>query len=242
MRRNVLITGAARRLGACIATTLHKSGWNVIIHFQHSSDEAKKLIDALNATRPQSAHTIQADLSDASAVSRVAEETLRHFGQLNALINNASSFYPTPIETITAAQWNHLMNSNAMAPLFLSQALKPALRTRQGSIINMIDIHGERPLRDHSVYCMSKAALAMMTKALAKELAPDICVNGIAPGAILLPEGETSGSELEQALLKQIPMQRLGEPQEIADLVRLLLDAPRYLTGQIIALDGGKSV
>ena len=240
--RWALVTGAAKRIGAVIARTLHGAGANVVIHYNRSAAEADELAAELLRARPKSAFTIGADLADIPAVERMAAQVLERTGaQLDVLVNNASNFYPTPIGTITLEQWDDLFGSNLKAPLFLSQALVPALRAARGVIVNIVDVHAQRPLRDHPVYGPAKAGLAMLTRSLAKDLGPDVRVNGVSPGAILWPdEGMSDG--LRAAIIKQTALKRAGTPEDIAAAVLFLVrDAP-YVTGQIIAVDGGRSV
>ena len=237
----VLVTGAARRIGAAIVTRLHANGARVAIHYRGSSDEAESLADRLNEQRPGSSNTFQADLLDTSSVPQLVADVVAWGGRLDALVNNASTFYPTPVGTITEKEWDDLVGSNLKAPLFLSQAATPHLKEAGGAIVNIVDIHAQRPLRDHPVYGPAKAALAMLTRSLAKDLAPDIRVNGVSPGAILWPEDGMSAAA-QQSILLQVPLQRAGDPDDIAGCVLYLLrDAP-YVTGQIIAVDGGRSI
>ena len=236
-----LITGAARRIGAAITSCLHKNGMNVAIHFRESADEAAALAQDLNALRPDSAATFGADLVDTAALDDLITRVVTWHGQLDALVNNASNFYPTPPGEITAAQWDDLVGTNLKAPLFLSQAALPELRKTQGTIINIVDIHAQRPLRNHTVYGPAKAGLAMLTRSLAMDLAPDIRVNGVSPGAILWPENDMSETT-KDAILEQIPMQRGGSPEDIANCVLYLVRDASYVTGQIIAVDGGRSI
>jgi pteridine reductase len=242
--RFALVTGAAKRIGAVIARTLHGAGSNVAIHYNRSATEADELAAELNRRRAKSAFTVAADMRDIAAVERMAAQVLeRTGGRLDVLINNASNFYPTPIGTITLEQWDDLFGSNLKAPLFLSQALVPALRAARGVIVNIVDVHSQRPLRDHPVYGPAKAGLAMLTRSLAKDLGPDVRVNGVSPGAILWPdEGQGMSDALRAAIIKQTALKRAGEPEDIAAAVLFLVrDAP-YVTGQIIAVDGGRSV
>jgi pteridine reductase len=236
-----LVTGAAKRIGAVIAATLHEAGANVAIHYHRSADDADELAARLNGIRPKSAFTVGADVRDIAALERMAHDVLGRTGRLDVLVNNASNFYPTPLGTVTPEQWHDLVGSNLKAPLFLSQALLPALRTARGVIINIVDVHSQRPLRDHPVYGAAKAGLAMLTRSLAKDLGPDIRVNGVSPGAILWPD-EGMSEALRAAIIKQTALKRSGEPEDIANTVLFLVrDAP-YITGQIIAVDGGRSV
>lgn len=239
--RWALVTGAAKRIGAVIARTLHAAGANVAIHYLSSSAAADKLAAELNAGRRDSAFTVGADVRDVHALEDMAKRVLERTQRLDILVNNASSFYPTRLGTITNEQWHDLIDSNLKAPLFLSQAMLPALRAARGVIVNIVDVHAQRPLRDHPVYGAAKAGLAMLTRSLAKDLGPDIRVNGVSPGAILWPEDGMSEA-LRAAIIKQTALKRSGEPEDIAAAVLFLVrDAP-YVTGQIIAVDGGRSV
>ena len=241
VRYTVLITGAARRIGACIAETLHQRGCDVLLHYHSSSDAVNELAEKLNALRPDSASIVQADLGDAQEIERLAGQVKTRTGQLDILVNNASRFFSTTIGTTTATQWDDLMDSNLRGPYFLTQALLPELARAGGSVVNILDVHAVRPMRDHAVYCMAKAGLQMMTLALAKDLGPQIRVNGVAPGAILWPEQEL-GSEHQQNILNKTVMGRAGKPEDIASAVAYLaLDAP-YVTGQVLAVDGGRSL
>lgn len=235
-----LITGSAKRLGKHIACQLHQAGYRVIIHYNQSESDASNLSASLNQQRPHSATTLQADLLHHDEITQLASNALSCFNRLDVLVNNASSFYPTPLPGATLEHWDDLFGSNVKAPYFLAQALAPALSAHNGCIINMVDIHASQPLQDHSIYCMAKAALLMMTKSLARELAPTIRVNGIAPGAILWPSNELD-EEDKAAILQQIPLQRVGTPDDIASTVLFLLQSP-YISGQIIAVDGGRSL
>ncbi len=236
-----LVTGAAKRIGAVIASTLHEAGANVAIHYLSSERAANDLVDELNSRRELSAFAIGADLRDVHALERMMRQVLARTGRLDVLVNNASNFYPTPIGSITDEQWHDLIDSNLKAPLFLTQAALPALREARGVIVNIVDVHAQRPLREHSVYGAAKAGLAMLTRSLAKDLGPEVRVNGVAPGAILWPETGMS-EELRRSILKQTALKRAGDPQDIASAVLFLVrDAP-YVTGEIIAVDGGRSV
>ncbi len=236
-----LVTGAGRRVGAAIARTLHEQGAGVAIHYRGSAADAAALAAGLNGTRPGSALTIQADLHDTSKLGNLVAAVIRHAGRLDILVNNASSFYPTPLAGINEEQWSDLLGTNLKAPLFLAQAALPHLKATQGVIINIVDIHAIRPLKDHTMYGAAKAGLAFLTRALARDLAPDIRVNGVAPGAILWPEGGVS-DQMRDIVLKQIPLKRVGEPSDIAACVLYLVRDAHYVTGQIIAVDGGRSV
>jgi len=240
--RWALVTGAAKRIGAAVASTLHAAGANVVIHYHSSAAEAEELAADLNRQRAGSAFTVSADVREVEALERMAKDVLARTGRLDILVNNASNFYPTPLGTVTPEQWRDLMGSNLKAPLFLSQALLPALREAHGVIINIVDVHSTRPLRDHPVYGAAKAGLAMLTRSLAKDLGPHIRVNGVSPGAILWPDDHGMSDQLRAAIVKQTALKRTGEPEDIAATVLFLVrDAP-YITGQIIAVDGGRSV
>src|SRR6185295_2419929 len=221
--RFALVTGAAKRIGAVIARTLHAAGANVAIHYNRSADDADQLAAELNRKRAKSAFTVAADMRDIAAVERMAAQVLERTGnRLDVLVNNASNFYPTPVGTITLEQWDDLFGSNLKAPLFLSQALVPALRAAHGVIVNIVDVHSQRPLRDHPVYGPAKAGLAMLTRSLAKDLGPDIRVNGVSPGAILWPD-EGMSDALRAAIIKQTALKRSGEPEDVAAAVLFLV-------------------
>lgn len=239
--RVVLITGAARRVGAEIARTMHAAGANVLIHYRSSAAAAVALAEELNQVRPHSAAIHPAHLSNVQEPERLVAATLLEFGHLDILINNASSFYPTPLGQITLPQWEDLMDSNLKAPLFLSQAAAPSLRARRGLIINMVDIHAFRPLRAHPVYSMAKAGLAMLTRSLARELGPEVRVNGIAPGPVLWPEGDMD-EDLKREIIGKTALKRHGTPQDIARTALFLAKDAPYVTGQIICVDGGRSI
>jgi pteridine reductase len=238
--KTALITGAARRLGAQTARTLHANGANVIIHYGRSSTAAGQLADELNRLRADSATTLQADLLDLDAVGALAESACSQYAGLDILVNNASSFYPTPLGEITAQHFDDLVGSNFKAPLFLAQACRGALKESRGTIVNLVDIHARSPLKDHTVYVCAKAANAMLTRSLALEMAPEVRVNGVSPGAILWPEGGISDSE-QDTILQQVPLARNGDPQDIADTILFLL-TNNYINGQIIAVDGGRQL
>lgn len=236
-----LITGAAKRIGAAIARGLHEAGANVVVHYHSSAAEADALVAELNATRPGSALAIRADLNDTPAIRPMVESIVEKTGRLDVLVNNASSFYPTPLEKITEQQWTELLGSNLKAPLFLCQAALAPLKRSRGVIVNIVDVHAQRPLRNHLLYGVAKAGLAMLTRSLAKDLGPDIRVNGVSPGAILWPEAGVP-EQIQQSIIRQIALKRPGEPSDVAAAVVFLVrDAP-YVTGQILAVDGGRSV
>lgn len=238
-----LVTGGAKRIGAAIVRTLHAAGYNTIIHYHSSSESAEALAAELNTLRSNSAACIAADINNMNSLTLLAKKAPAIWGHIDALINSASTFYPTPIGNSTENQWNELIGSNMKAPFFLSQALASALMEQQGTIINIADIYAEKPLAAHTIYCMAKSGNVMLTQSLARELAPHIRVNGVAPGAILWPEqGGATDQLAQQELLAKIPLARTGLPKDIADTVLFLLrDAP-YITGQIIAVDGGRSL
>jgi pteridine reductase len=234
-----LITGASRRVGAVVARTLHGAGYDLALHYRQSSDEAKALADELEQHRPHSTLLLQADLSDLAALPGLIEKLLAHFGRLDALLNNASAFYATPLDSATPTQWDELFASNAQAPFFLTQAAIPALREARGGIVNMLDIYAERPLKGYTLYCMAKAALSAMTRSLALELGPDIRVNGIAPGAVMWPSEGKSDAE-KQEMLSRTPLDRAGTPEDVASAILWLLRDAHYTTGHVIPIDGGR--
>ena len=237
----VLVTGAARRIGAAIVTCLQENGARVAIHYRGSSSEAEKLAAKLNDDRPGSAKTFQADLLSNGAITTLMRAVVEWGGRLDGLVNNASTFYPTPIGKIGEEAWDDLVGSNFKAPLFLSQEAAPHLHETSGSIVNIVDIHSQRPLRDHPVYSPAKAALAMLTRSLAKDLAPEVRVNGVSPGAILWPEDGMT-KPVQQTILRQVPLERAGSPDDIAGCVLYLMRDATYVTGQIIVVDGGRSI
>jgi pteridine reductase len=236
-----IVTGAAKRLGAAMIRALHAEGANVVLHYHRSETDAERLAGQLNALRAGSAVTIQTDLLDTATLPRIIDAAVAAFGRLDVLVNNASSFYPTPVGTIESRQWDDLLGTNLKAPLFLSQAAAPHLQATHGSIVNMIDIHAQRPLKQHPVYCAAKAGLAMLTRSLARELGPGVRVNGIAPGPILWPEGGID-VKVQTDIIEQTALKRSGSPEDIVRaLLFLVADAP-YVTGQILAIDGGRSL
>jgi len=234
-----LVTGSARRIGAVTVRTLHQAGATVVVHYRSSSTEAEKLAQELNDLRPDSCYLQQAELADIEQLKQMIENIVKQLGRLDILINNASSFYPTPLKTITEADWDKLMGSNLKAPLFLSQAAMPELVKHKGCIVNMVDIHGIRPLKNHAVYSTAKAGLIMLTQSLALELGPDVRVNGVAPGAILWPEQDISTNE-QSDILKKVSLKRQGKPQDIAKTILFLVCDADYITGQVIPVDGGR--
>ena len=238
-----LVTGAAKRIGAAISRHLHRRGFNVALHYGRSRQEAATLAIELNAERANSAVIFQADITDLDAVTSLAEAVESHWGRVDTLVNNASTFYPTPLADATATQWAELIDSNLKGAFFLARALAPALRQQRGSIVNITDINVRHPLKDYPIYCIAKAGKAMLTRSLARDLAPEINVNGVAPGSILWPEGAAAmDDDAKNQLLAQIPLGRPGTPEDIAEMVGFLAAAPGYLTGQIIAVDGGLSL
>jgi pteridine reductase len=237
----ILVTGGARRVGAAIVRHLHAAGCAVAIHYRSSADEADALAQGLNATRANSAGTFPGALENDDTPDALVGAVLARFGRLDGLVNNASAFYPTPIGETTAAHWNDLFAANARAPFFLAQAATPALREARGGIVNIVDIYAERPLAGHTVYSMAKAALVMLTQALAKDLAPDVRVNAVAPGAILWP-ASGKPEEAAEALIGKTPLARKGEPGDVAEAVRWLLMEAHYTTGQVIRVEGGRAL
>lgn len=237
----ILVTGAARRIGAAIVTCLHENGARVAIHYRGSADEANQFAARLNGIRKNSATAVQADLLKVDELPQLISAVVSWGGRLDGLVNNASSFYPTPLGSVTEQHWDDLVGSNLKAPLFLSQAALTHLRDSHGAIVNIVDIHAQRPLRDHAVYGPAKAGLAMLTRSLAKDLAPEVRVNGVSPGAILWPENGMVDT-VKQSILDQIPLQRAGSPDDIAACVLYLLRDASYVTGQIISVDGGRSI
>jgi pteridine reductase len=241
--KTALVTGGARRVGAEIVRYLHASGANVVIHCHHSTDQARALARELEQTRAGSTLVANADLLDTDQLPQLVATVTARFNSLDVLVNNASSFFPTPLGTITPTQWADLMGTNLKAPLFLTQAATPALRLAQGLVLNIVDIHGLRPLRNYSVYSTAKAGLIQLTRALARELAPEVRVNAIAPGPVLWPE---SAAELDVAKQREIVertlLKRAGSPADVARTVRFFATEAPYITGQILAVDGGRSV
>ncbi|WP_426285811.1 pteridine reductase [Luteibacter sp. E-22] len=237
----VLVTGGARRVGAAIVRRLHAAGCVVAIHYRRSAGEADALAGELNAVRAGSAGTFAAALEEDDALPLLVDSVVERFGRLDGLVNNASAFYPTPVGATTPAHWDDLFAANARAPFFLAQAATPALREAKGAIVNIVDIYAERPLAGHVVYSMAKASLAMLTFALAKDLAPDIRVNAVAPGAILWPESGKP-EEAAETLIAKTPLARKGEPADVAEAVRWLLLDARYTTGQVVRVDGGRAL
>ncbi len=239
-REVALITGAARRIGAEIARTLHRAGVNVLLHYRGSREAAATLAAELNAQRADSALLLQADLLDPRALEDLGERAAAAYGHLDYLVNNASTFYPTPIGEITGEQWEDLMGSNLKAPLFLTQACAPALRATGGAVVNIVDIHAQRPLKGYPLYSTAKAGLWALTQAFARELGPEVRVNGVAPGAILMPESEANMYSHHE-MVERTALKRQGHPADIARTVLFLLREAPYITGQVIPVDGGRS-
>ncbi|WP_334107813.1 pteridine reductase [Methylobacillus sp.] len=239
----VLITGGAKRVGAAICRLLHADGINLMIHYRSSADEARALQAELNLQRPDSVAIIQGDLLNLGILPQLIKETVQHFGRLDALINNASSYYPSELGTISESQWEDLMGSNLKAPLFLAQAAAPALRKTRGTIINITDMHVERPKKGYIVYSVAKAGLVTLTKSLAHELAPAVRVNAVAPGPVLWPEDNPQFDEVyRQRVISQTLLKRIGEGDDVAKAVRFLLQDAPFITGHVLAVDGGRSL
>jgi pteridine reductase len=239
----VLITGGARRVGAAICRRLHAAGASLMVHYRSSPAEARALRSELNALRAGSVGLVQADLLKPATVAALVKETVKEFGRLDALVNNASSFYATPVGDITEKAWDDLTGTNLKAPLFLSQAAARELKKARGCIVNIIDIHAEFPMKNHVVYTAAKGGLLALTRSLARELGPEVRVNGVAPGTILWPDDEAWQDEVSrQRIINQTALKRIGEPEDIAKAVEFLIAAAPYVTGQVIAVDGGRSV
>ena len=236
-----LVTGGARRIGAAIARHLHRAGMNLTIHYRHSQRDAVSLAAELEAMRPDSVDLFKADLLDINQLRTLIEQTMARWGRIDTLVNNASSFYPTPLDEATEAQWDDLIGSNMKAPFFLAQAAAPHLRASHGCIVNVIDIHAQRPRDRHPVYSCAKAGLAMLTQALAWELRPTVRVNGVAPGAILWSAASAT-AEAQEAMLQRIALGRPGSADDIARAVLFLVRDAGYVSGQILGVDGGRSV
>ncbi|WNH53452.1 pteridine reductase [Stenotrophomonas oahuensis] len=237
----VLITGSARRIGAAIARQFHACGWSVVLHANTSTAELQQAAFDLDMVRPGSVLALQADLRDTAALPDLVEQAVGQFGRLDALVNNASNFYPTLLGQITAEHWDDLFAVNARAPLLLAQAAAPHLRRQQGCIVNLTDLHGTDPMRDHAVYSAAKAALEMITRSLALELAPKVRVNAVAPGAILWPE-QGKDDFARQALLARTPLGRIGTVEEIAEAVYWLASDAPFVTGHTLRVDGGRQL
>lgn len=237
-----LITGAARRIGAEIARRLHGEGYRVIIHCRHSREDGEALVTSLNHNRADSAYLVQADLTNMDQVSALADEITEAFGDIHLLVNNASSFYPTPLGDSNQQQWDDLINSNLRAAYFLTQSLSHGLKRNSGAVINLVDIHSQRGLPTYPIYSIAKAGVEMMVKVLAKDLAPNVRINGVSPGPILWPEAEAALSDAaKEEIMQKTPLRRSGNPEDIADAVYFLAHAP-FITGQVLAVDGGRSL
>ncbi len=241
MQKNILITGAAKRIGAACARLLHNEGYNVFLHYKSSKEAAFLLCQELNGIRINSARIMQADLLDSSQLEALANEACLAWGGIDVLVNNASSFYPTAMSEVNDQQWDDLIGSNLKAPFFLAKLLVDTLVKNQGCIVNLVDIHAERGLKGYPVYSIAKADLVAMTKVLAKELGPDIRVNAIAPGAIIWPETLESEQQ-QQEILQRVVLKRQGQPEDIAKAVRFLIQDADYITGQILTVDGGRTL
>lgn len=239
----MLITGAGKRVGATIVRYCHRQGMRVAIHYRNSAVEAEALSEELNKQHPNTAITLQAALEDPNTYTDLIEKVIAQWGKLDVLINNASSFYPTPLGEITEKDWHDLLGSNLKAPLFLSQAAIPYLKKQKGCIINLVDIQAQRPMKKHALYCVAKASLVMLTKCLAKELGPFIRVNGIAPGIALWPDEKNEFNDrIREKIIGRTALKRAGTPDDIAEMVIFLIKQAHYVTGQIIAIDGGLSL
>jgi pteridine reductase len=239
----ILVTGAAKRVGAAICRRLHAAGTRIAIHYRNSEQEALALQDELNALRVESAAVFQADLLDLNALPQLLQTIIKKFGRLDALVNNASSFYPTPLTDIDEHQWRDLLGTNLQAPLFLAQAAADELRRRHGCIVNIADIHADRPMPGHLLYSVAKAGLVALTRGLAQEMAPQVRVNAVAPGVIVWPESEAwANEEQRRKIIAHTLLKREGEPDDIARTVVFLIQDAPYITGQIISVDGGRSI
>lgn len=236
-----LVTGGGRRIGAEIARRLHQEGMRLILHYHSSDNEARAVQDALNRERRDSVVLIKGNLLDFHKITHLAKESIKVFSRLDAVVNNASSFFPTPVGRTSEDDWNDLFGTNLKAPFFLAQAAAPELRKTQGAIVNIADVYGVRPLKNHAVYSTAKAGLIMLTRALARELAPEVRVNAVAPGAILWPENDDD-EVARQRLISRTPLKRMGTPQEIAETVAFLIRDARFISGHVIPVDGGRSV
>lgn len=239
----ILVTGGAKRVGAAISRRLHAAGSNIALHYRSSAQEALTLQAELNAKRADSVLCVQADLLDMHDLPGMVTATVKHFGRLDGLVNNASSFYATTLAEVDETHWSDLLGTNLKAPLFLAQAAEKELRKHHGAIVNIVDIHAERPMQGHLVYSVAKAGLVALTKALAQELAPQVRVNAVAPGVIIWPEqGDWDNEERRRQIVEHTLLKREGEPDDIAKTVQFLLSSAPYITGQVIAVDGGRSI
>jgi pteridine reductase len=238
----ILVTGGAKRIGAAIVRELHQCGARLIVHYHRSQSEAIALVATLNQQRPDSAAAVSKDLLDIANLPAFIKEAAAIWGQLDGIVNNASSFFATPVSLMTESAWEDLIGTNLKAPLFLVQAAAPWLAERQGAIVNIADIHAQQPMREHVIYSIAKAGLVAMTRSLALELAPHVRVNAVAPGTNLWPEGDIFAEEVKSSIINSIPLARTGAPEDIARLVHFLLNEASYITGQIINVDGGRSI
>ncbi len=241
MSKTALVTGAARRIGAEISRTLHREGFNLVLHYRESESAAADLRDELNSKRSDSVRIIRADLLEIENINGMVAEVLDCWGGIDVLVNNASAFYPTEVATVSESDWDEIIGCNLKAPYFLSLALASQLGVKRGCIVNLVDIHAQKPHKTYSVYCISKAGLVMLTQSLARELAPDVRVNGIAPGAIMWPENDISEAE-KKDIVSRIALGRTGTPSDVAKAVLYLVESGDYITGQIIPVDGGRSL
>jgi pteridine reductase len=238
----ILITGGAKRVGAAVCRRLHNAGANIMLHYRASAGEARLLQAELNHARANSVALIQADLTETAKLSSLVDQTVQTFGRLDGLVNNASSFFPTPLGDITIENWEDLVGTNLMAPLFLAQAAAPALKKAQGAIVNIADIHAERPLKNYIVYSIAKAGLVGLTRALAREMAPEVRVNAVAPGPVLWPDDESFDELSRQRIISHTPLKREGTPDDIAVAVYFLLAEAHYVTGETLDVDGGRNI
>lgn len=238
----ILVTGAGRRVGAAVARRLHEAGGHLVLHYRSAAREAQALARELNACRAHSALAVQADLLDTEKLGGLVDAAVAAFGRLDGLVNNASSFFPTPVGGIGEREWNDIVGTNFKSPLFLTQAAAPQLRLTHGAVVNITDIHAERPLAGYALYCAAKAGLAGLTRALALELGPEVRVNGVAPGPILWPDDGSFDERARAAVVRRTLLKRVGEPDDIARAVLFLMADAAYVTGQILAVDGGRSV
>lgn len=239
--KTVLVTGAAKRVGRSIARELHAAGANIVVHYRSALPAAEAIVAELNALREGSALCLQADLLDVEALAGLVANSVAHYGRLDALVNNASSFFATPLGQIDLAAWDDLIGSNFRAPLFLTQAAAPHLRAAHGAVVNITDIHAERPLAGYPLYCAAKAGLLGLTRALAIELAPEVRVNAVAPGPILWPDDSAFDGQAREQIVAHTLLKHAGSPRDVARVVRFLLDDPCYVTGQVINVDGGRT-
>ena len=238
----VLVTGGAKRVGAAIVRRLHREGASVMLHYRGSEREANALRSELNAARANSVALVQADLLDLAGLAEIVRNAVNRFERIDALVNNASAFFPTPVGEMTQATWENLIGANLRAPLFLSQAAAPHLKKTNGAIVNITDIHAERPLKNYVIYSIAKAGLAGLTRSLARELGPEVRVNGVAPGPIAWPEDGSFDEVARQRVISNTILRRTGDPDDVARAVYYLIAEAPYVTGQIIAVDGGRSI